>query len=85
MRQRSKVSFEELFTTCGDIDQEKALHEKVLFLSVHTLQYFHSASSHSSSDMLCGSSGFRARCQFSLQLLHESGNIPLLAIPFAIF
>ena len=35
-----------------------------------------SASSHSSSDMLCGSSGFRARCQCSLQLLHQSGKMP---------
>ena len=35
-----------------------------------------SASSHSSSDMLCGSSGFRARRQCSLQLLRQSGNMP---------
>ena len=35
-----------------------------------------SASSHSSSDMLCGSSGFRARCRFSLQLLRQSGKMP---------
>ena len=33
------------------------------------------ARSHSSSDMLCGSSGFRA-CQCSLQPLHQSGNMP---------
>ena len=26
--------------------------------------------------MLCGSSGFRARCQFSLQLLRQSGKMP---------
>jgi len=45
------------------------------FTAYDILQY--SASSHSSSDMLCGSSGFRARCQFSLQPLHQSGNMPL--------
>ena len=75
MPKRSTVSFEQGFRTCRDIDEEKPLHEKVLFLSVHTLQYFHSASSHSSSDMLCGSSGFRARYQ-SLHSLHQSGNMP---------
>ena len=41
MPKRSKVSFEQGFGTCGDIEEEKPLHEKVLFLSVHTLQYFH--------------------------------------------
>ena len=49
------------------------------FTAYDILQY--SASSHSSSDMLCGSSGFRARCQFSLQPLHQSGNMPRPAVP----
>ena len=39
-------------------------------------KYCSSASSHSSSDMLCGSSGFRAPCQLSLQLLRQSGKMP---------
>eukprot|EP00434_Breviolum_minutum_P003147 symbB.v1.2.002771.t2/scaffold141.1/size300911/22 len=91
LQQQLLRHFHASFGRNGPWSVPQRLQSKVLEL-VETLRrkspcmrkYCSSASSHSSSDMLCGSSSFRARCQLSLQLLHQSGNMPPRPAPMDI-